>query len=232
MTERPHYVLCMLALTILATPAITEAKEGFYIGVGIGGALVDGDDPVTIESDVLIVNGCSENPECVTTEYAEGLGTLFRFGYNIKGIFSIETSILSHGLGADDLEAQGHLIFAGVLHPIGIANVIETDGGAEVKPEMIFWDPYILAGGGMSWGVYHASIDDDDKGWTSTDFQAGLGLNMHFGRLVSAGIDMRWTLAHYDEWIFNYDDNIVSDPISEPVGVVFTPMAVLTLHVD
>ena len=96
---------------------------------------------------------------------------------------------------------------------------------------MLFWDPYVIVGGGLSWGAYEAKFDKDTKGWTAVDFQSGFGLNAHFNSNVSAGIDMRWTLPMYDEWIFNWGDNIVADPVSEPSSVIFTPMAVLTFHV-
>jgi len=212
-----------------------SAKEGFYMGIGLGGGLVYGDDPVSFEWDQPtdeVGATCSENADCITTEYAEGLGNLLRMGYNIKGIFALESSILAHGFTGKHFEAQGHVLFSGVIHPIGIANVIETTDGAEIAPEMIFWDPYLLAGGGLSWGMYQANIDDDDKGWTASDFQWGLGVNMHFSRMVSAGIDMRWTYAFYDSWLFNYDDDITGTPTSDPVGLTFSPMATLTLHVN
>ena len=221
-------------LLILFTLGTAQAKEGFYIGTGVGGGLVYDDDPVTFTwDDGVVSNGaCNENVDCITTNYAEGLGTMFRMGYNIMGVFSIESSLLIHGLTGDTFEGQGHSIFSGVIHPIGIANVIETADGAEVAPEMIFWDPYILAGGGFSWGIYEAVIVQDDKGWTSSDFQWGMGVNMHFSKLVSAGIDMRWTYAFYDKWLYNYDDDITGTPTSDPVGLVFSPMATITLHVN
>ena len=228
------FILALVGISLVATDS-AQAKEGFYMGLGVGGGMVYGDDPVSFDWDQpMLEDGftCNNNSDCITTEYAEGLGNLLRMGYNIMGVFGIESSILSHGFTGDTFEVQGHAIFAGVIHPIGIANLIETENGADVAPEMIFWDPYILAGGGLTWGLYEATIDKDDKGWAGSDFQWGMGLNMHFSRMLSAGVDMRWTYSFYDKWLFNYDDDITGTPTSDPVGLTFSPMATLTLHVN
>ena len=124
------------------------------------------------------------------------------------------------------------MVFSGVLHPVGIANVVLEQKGMDVHPQLRIWDPYFVAGGGLNWGIYNWDVDGDDKGWTGTSFQWGLGVNAHVHRLLSVGLDMRWTTVYHDTWYFDYGDKITATPVGDVSSTVFTPMLTFSLHVN
>lgn len=234
-STRTIRTISLIGCAILIGISSASAKEGFYLGLGLGGGIVGDTDPVSIEwNDGITGNPLCENPasDCVKTDFGTGPGAMIRIGYNILQVVSLESSILAHGSTADGFEGQGNVVFSGVLHPIGIANVVLEHKGLDVHPHLRIWDPYFVAGGGLNWGIYKWEFDGDDKGWTGTNFQWGLGLNAHVDRLMSIGLDLRWTTVYHDTWYFDYGDNITASPIGDVSSTVFTPMITFNLHVN
>lgn len=202
-----------------------EAKEGFYLGLGIGGAIVSGESNISVKGPGVPIKGGRE--VTASTDYASGLAALFRMGYNFFGAAAIEMAFVGHGanLGSDDLEGAGHLNFNVVVHPIGILNlakVTNIDG---------LWDPYVLIGGGFSYGSYVAGFDDDDKGWFNADLQTGIGMNIHLAPIVSLGADMRLTVPFGQKWIYDWEDDQEFETRDTSTSLVFTPMFLVTLHI-
>lgn len=213
-----------------AAPTEASAKEGFYIGVGLGYAVVDGDDNVPLEATPANPQGIAPQASClgqncVKTQFAEGLATFLRLGYNLFGVAAIDVTLPAHFAGlSGDLEWQAHFQGGVSVHPIGIA----THVGAVADLDM--WDPYVLLGGGFSYGGYDAGLKRDAKGWRSADLVVAAGLNIFVASFVSVGIDLRLDVPFYQEWIFNFDNDVTFSPAGTPKAVLFTPSAMLTFH--
>jgi hypothetical protein len=217
------------ALCAVLTAGPAMAKGGFYIGLGIGGAVVDGETgiavaPTSDDGRVTLAPAARNDPSTVRTDFGGGLATMFRLGYNIFGAVAIEMNLLAHGTNfSSNLEGAGHLDFDAVIHPLGIA---ELAGALEES----IWDPYVLIGGGFSYGAYTSAIDGDDKGWFGAELQTGFGLNVHVLPFMSVGADFRFSLPFYDKWYFNFDRGESFTPLDTPDTLIFTPMALATFH--
>jgi len=236
------FLLAVLGMFVL--PLNTSAKEGFYIGIGIGGGWVFGGENVETETvstnEKAYITGCgTQTPKCASTDFGDGMGALFRMGYNILSVAAIEVAVGGTGgnFGDDNIEGQGGVSFNAVIHPVGIAQLVVNSKAQEAGENAVLvdwemWDPYVFIGGGFGYGGYTPPlfVDDDEKGWSSTQLQTGLGMNFHLTSFFSAGIDLRWTFNFYDEWIFDWEDNYNFKPIGDPSTVIFTPQAVLTFH--
>jgi len=211
------------------------ANEGFYIGIGLGGAFVSGESKVSFNSTTdrgLQVGGlegmCThEYSACARTNYGGGLAALFRLGYNIRGAVAIEAAFIGHGgnLGKKTQEGQGHLSFNAVFHPTGIAKLANPE-----RPINMQWDPYLLIGGGFSYGGYHAKFDDDTKGWEGTDLQFGAGINFRATPHMVVGLDIRITTVFHDTFLFDWGKDISFKPEDDPTSIVTTPMLTLAYH--
>ena len=220
--------LSVVLVMLLAAP--TQAKSGFYIGVGLGGAVVDGERGVAVPPTsgnltLQIKPGDAGYDDLVRTDMGGGLSVLFRMGYNILGAVAIEMAFIGHGanLGQHEMEGVGHLDFDAVIHPLGIA---ELAG----EMEETIWDPYVLIGGGFTYAGYRSAVDDDTKGWFGPEIQTGFGLNVHLVSFFSLGADFRFTLPMYDKWYFNFDKDQSFEPLDTPSTLVFTPMVLGTFH--
>lgn len=222
---RAHIVSILSVVAVLALASPLGAKEGFYLGLGIGGAVVSGDSGIALKGPGIPIK--AGGVVTASTDYGAGLAALFRMGYNFFGAAAIEMAFVGHGanLGEDDLEGAGRLNFNVVIHPIGILNLAKVTNVDEM------WDPYVLIGGGFSYGSYVAGFDDDDKGWFNADLQTGLGLNIHLAPIVSVGADMRLTVPFGHKWIYDWEDDKEFDTRDTATSLIFTPMFLVTLHI-
>jgi hypothetical protein len=227
------FVSLALAASIFASVAPAAAKEGFFLGIGVGGAVVSGSDDVELETvstsgNAILGAGCNRNPACVTTEYGSGAALLFHLGYNILGMISIELALsgFANNLGdSDKTEWQAFAQGNALIHPIGILEFAGVVSGLEM------WDPYLIIGGGGTWGGYVAEIDGDDKGWFGPSLQTGAGLNIHVLSMLSVGVDLRMLFPFYEEWIWNQDDGIRFESKETEKPFIFQPTATITLHI-
>lgn len=207
------------AVLLFALPA--SAKEGFYLGVGVGVGIVSGDDNVALKADSQLPAGYRA---LVRTDFGSGLGIMFRIGYNILGAVAIEVAGTgTAGNFGDDIEAQGQVSGVVAIHPLGIlalADVVQED----------FWDPYLLIGGGYGWGVYSKPAGEE-KGWTASNLTTGLGINAHVLPLLSVGLDVRFLYQFHNDWIYNLDDDITFAPKDAPTSLIVLPTINATLHI-
>jgi hypothetical protein len=212
-----------LGMAAVGASFAAEAKSGFYVGLGVGGAIVDGSENISVRPRENVVS--LPPSSLVTTQFGEGLGVLFRFGYNILGMVAIEAAFSGNvDPGGAGFEGQGHAHGAVVIHPLGILDftgVLSED----------VWDPYLLVGGGASYGAYETAVDSDSKGWFAADFVAGIGLNAHILPFMSLGLDVRFIVPFYEKWIFNFDDGIDFEPNSDQKSLVVLPTINATFHV-
>ena len=211
-----------------------HANEGFYIGIGLGGGFVSGEAKVTLEplseDGTISIPGeqCThEYSTCARTNDGSGLGTMLRLGYNIRGAVAIEAAFIGHGgnLGKKNQEGQGHVSFNVVVHPTGIANLANPDRLLTMR-----WDPYLLLGGGLSYGGYHAKFDDDTKGWEGTDLQFGAGINFRATPHMVVGFDVRITTIFHGLYLFDWGEDISFTAEDDPTSIVTTPMLTLSYH--
>lgn len=222
-TIKAALVTCVL---LIAGPA--AAKGGFYIGLGLGGAVVSGERGVPLNATskdgrVTLQIPAGAGNDAVRTDLADGLATMFRFGYNILGAVAIEAAFVGQLSNfSDSIEAAGHLCFDAMIHPLGIA---ELAGAMEET----MWDPYVIIGGGFTYALY-TTPDGQDKGWKGGTVQTGAGMNMHLLPFFSLGIDLRVTMPLYDTWYFNFDRDESFEPLSTPSTIIFTPQLLGTFH--
>ena len=216
----PTAVLCLM----LATTA--GAKEGVYLGLGLGGGLVSGEDSIELKpkTGIVVGAGCTSNPECISTNFAEGFGGIIRLGYNILGMVAVEAAIASHASDIGDKEsswmahAHGNL----VIHPIGIYEF------SEGTRELELWDPYLFIGGGYTGGGYYAL--GDDKGWQGPSLQTGGGINFHLVWPISIGLDFRVIVPYFETWVWNRSKDQVLSPEKTASPIIFLPTATFTAH--
>ncbi len=226
-----HRFLSIVALSLAAlSPAAAHARGGFYVGLGLGGAIVSG--PGGVDIDTLSTNKkahlpgiCPNNPKCVTGDFGDGFAAMFRVGYNFFGVAGLEVAIPGHANLGSDLAWMADVLGTVTIHPMGIVYLVQHRKGYSQ------WDPYALIGGGVGWGGYVSEIDHDDKGWFMSNFHFGAGLDFYPMRLLSVGVDLRVLRVQYHTWIYNRSKGIEFDAKGSPHGWVILPTVNVALHV-
>jgi hypothetical protein len=235
--------LLLLSMTIGAAPAQAGFPDGFYIGLGFGGAPVFGSRGIRMQpsagcpatlpggSDEQIFmwsqGGCvyapnlEYNQETSRTDYGGGLGALLKIGYNILGYVSVEAAVSGHGSTSAD---EGNAYVALQLRYHFVQHIVplqERD-----------WDANVFGGIGYVIGGYDPKLaNEDKKGWEGYHGTVGAAFNWAVHRNVSLGAEARVLIPRYTSWLVNFDDGVRESPAAEAGSVVFMPVATLTVHI-
>ena len=226
-----------MCTTLIALPA--DAREGFYLGLGFGGAVVDGDSAIILnnpELDPDYGNGNTYNgakvdlSELFTTKVGSGFAADFRLGYNILGMVAIEFDIAASGNNLGD----GNKI-EGQLGIFGLIKLFPAQFFEEVADR--WWDPYLFVGGGVYALLYNPDahqpipMQNDGRGWWPAGaLKYGFGCDFYVTPNVSLGIDMAFTHGFLEDFVIDRDDDVKTTPVGDAGNFVFTPSAKITFH--
>jgi hypothetical protein len=206
-------------------PAVTASRasfEGFFFSLNFGYATAGGQDGPIIP--MLTHGGAAPPPgtpdlaayagsgdaykRIVTTNRGEGVGAGLQFGYNIKGVVSLALDLTWHGSFGSKTDTAGNGTVAGLLglHPL---RFWRHDLPVDVK----------LYGGYGFFDIlyyYEADIQTEAKGkaWTGTALPFGVQTEYRFDPkgVFALGLDLRAVQGAYTKWIYNYDNDITSNP--------------------
>jgi|GEM_PF-1279124 len=260
MSARPFLrALTVSALLLVTVPLVTASttqsahafKDGFYIGFGFGGGIQLGAE----RGIGLTGGGCppsngyflwheppsntcryasskAQYDEISRTEFGEGFGIHFRFGYNILGHVSVEASVSGHGDATDFTEGSGVAAFQLRWHFLKLLELADV-----VSPERRDYDADIMVGVGYAIGGYTPSQNapgisgDDEKGWEGIGVTFGLAFKYMVQPWMSLGVDVTFLFPMYSSFIANWDDDYRSEPVDGTAGATsFIPSFTITFH--
>ena len=226
MSARLLAALALLALTVGSGPAAHALPDGGYLAIGLGGAIASGDRGVPLDFEVanfriLAPVGGATYDELVRTDFGSGLAFELRFGYLIAGLVAPEISLSGHGATSFE-EGAGYPSFVLRYHPV--QHAIDLADRA--------WDANLYVGAGYTMGGFHPDelIDDDGKGWEGWVLSFGLGASYQVGPRVSLGVDVKFALPQYGEYIWDYEDDLRADASETPSTLVVMPTAQIIFH--
>jgi len=224
----PHcrpLTLVAIPLALLAlTPAAGATEEGFYIAIGVGGAVASGDRGVPLRPGGVTVTAPVGSPtydEVIRTDFGGGMALELRFGYLVGGLIAPEISLGGHG----SLDAE-----AGAAYPSFVLRYHPAQHAIDFSERR--WDVNVYAGVGYAIGGYHPdpAIDPDGKGWEGLAILTGVGLSWQVDDAVSLGVDVRFALPQYSSFIFNWDRDLRAKPDGTPSTLVVMPTAQVIFH--
>lgn len=243
----PIAALTFAAWTTMA-PSANAYPEGFYIGLGVGGAVVDGERGVqltpgtgcTSQNQPFLwrepdANRCvyarsqDEFEEISRTDFGAGLNLQFRLGYNIMGHASVEAS--AHGHGSTDFKSgAGYANFQVRWHFLKLFEL------AELLDASRAYDLDLMVGVGYSIGGYTPTQNaagitgDDEKGWEGLNVTTGVSFNYQVADAVSLGLELKFAFRIFNEFIANWDKSYRSEPADGAGGMAFLPTFNITFH--
>lgn len=247
-TGRGVWGVALVAAGLLAwvggAPEAEAFDDGFYISIGLGGAVVSGDRGVGLDLN----NGCSAQTnqrflwyedvapkQCVyagtqagfeevsRTDAGSGMSFQLRFGYTFIGLLSPELVLAGHG-DPSTTDGSASALFRLRYHPA--QHAIDHEDRA--------WDVSVYAGVGY---IIHGfnpdkSVQngDDAKAWEGVNITFGAGFDYKLAPFVSLGIDLQFWLPQYSSYIANFEKGWRSDPTETPSTFAFLPQLHVTFH--
>lgn len=217
----------VLAAMILWSPA-ASARGGVYLGLGIGGAMTQGDEYVQLETGY--VQCPSENLLCADAVHTDGIGGVaaqFLLGYNFFGYASLEVNLAGHGN-----PSSGGGTWEGAGHVAGLVRIYPAQFVPRADIRARWLDPHVCFGTGYSWMGYHLEHHPkhEGRGWVGMNWQFGFGSDFYLTKNVAVGADFRFILPQYKTYYHNWDDSITFQPEATPRSLVFAPMLTVTFH--
>ena len=196
----------------LASPggaAHARPPEGGYFGFGLGYAAASGDRGVQLKGQLPVPESFQD--EMVRTDFGSGMSFELRFGW-LVGPIAPEISIFGHGeFGFED--GAGYPSFQVRFHPMML-----VDSMADVPV-----DANVYIGAGYVIGGYQPSNDDDGKGWNGWNLSLGVAGSYQLSERVFLGLDLKFALPQYGEWMFDWDDDINFEPTATPSTLIIAP---------
>jgi hypothetical protein len=161
----------------------------------------------------------------VTTDVGAGFAADLQIGYSILGYASLWADLSWHGSFGSKTDTAG----AGTVAVI-----------AALQP-LRFWRPdlpvdlRLYAGWGFFEILYYYETEFQPeakgKAWLGSAIPFGLDLRYRVPDSVfAAGVDLRFVQGAYDEWIWNYDDDVKSKLNAPETTLRFEPRLVLAWH--
>lgn len=208
------------------------AWDGFYIQFGVGYGSVSGTAgpqiPDARSATTIVPLGQLNSTRyagAVTTDRGAGLAASLTFGYNIQGYASLALDLAWQGnFGAKtDVDGVGVPSLTVGIHPL---RFWRSDLPMDLR----------LYGG---YGIFDIAYYFEDqmqgeakgKSWTGTSIPLGATFTYRIPKSVFVvGLDLRYTMASYDTWNYNYDDKIKSDLTTPETTSRFTTKLLLAWH--
>jgi len=206
--------LLAACLVLLAAPV--PAREGFSVGVGLGGGIWD--LPRSSLDKALAKIGRNDGVRMAET-LSDGLAVRFAMAYNILGWTSIELGMTGHGwnLSGGGIGGSGHVSMVAHFHPLQIW-----------LPERNY-DASVFLGGGFS--IVGGGHPDDslDRGMDGGMLECGFTGRYFFTPWFSLGADFRFSVPFYTRWVVDWDDEDYSFK-SSPDALFFSILVMSGFH--
>lgn len=218
----PRDIVPVSTDVVAAATTSRASFEGFFFSLNLGYATAGGQDGPRIP--MLTHGGAAPPPgtpdlaayaasgdaykRIVTTNRGEGPGAGLQFGYNIKGFVSLALDLTWHGSFGSKTDTAGNGTVAALLgvHPL---RFWRHDLPVDIK----------LYGGYGFFDIlyyYEADIQTEAKGkaWTGSALPFGMQTEYRFDPkgVFALGLDLRAVQGAYTKWIYNYDNDITSNP--------------------
>ncbi len=205
-----------LAVLVLIYCLPAAAREGFSVGIGIGGGIWSLSES-SLNSSLREIQ--RNDGRRLTETLDDGLAIRFGMAYNIKGYASIEMGITGHGwnLSGDDIGGSGHVSVVAHLHPLQFW-LPERDYDATV----FLGGGYSIIGGGHSDGNFNRGMDGGE-------LECGLTGSYYVTPWFSVGVQLRFSVPFYNRWVVDWGDEDYS--LSSSPSALFTSiLATTTFH--
>ena len=221
-------VICATVIALCAATA--NAKEGFYIGFGMGYASASGEKVSAANNKGDGIQLQQFGTDGIQSAFALAL----RFGYNVMGYGSAELDLTPFGSSLGDKDHRnGTGLITGNLkfHPI------------EIWLHAYDVDPYVFFGLGYSFAAYQASEYYTDthgnlqvkpemqsKGFSGMAVQWGFGLDYYILRWFSVGALVNFYYPLYSTMYYDWNKgkDYALDP--RPSTSYIMPMILATFH--
>ncbi len=228
-----NVVLASLCAGLL--PSVATARgAGMIFGIDLGGAVVSGETNIPMKGNparcpLRFPQWYGTRDLCdnlFRTDAGSGFGFSLRLGYNFFGYATLETYALAHfntdSGGGNKLEGAGHWGF--------LSRYLFLEHVPKLASR--WYDPYVyFGGGGIGYMGYYENFGDKEmRGWKGGHILFGLGSDFYVNDNVSFGLDFKFYRPFYKTYIYDWDDDINFDPVSQPVTLVFMPMTTITFH--
>lgn len=195
----------LVVAIVLAAALPASAREGFYIGLGLGPTGVGGEEvadrlQADEQGNVLDPGGLP-----ITTDIPGGLSGNFRLGFNILGHAAIETQLSGHGKSLGDIDKRS---WAAHWHTGVRAYPMWT--WQKLVPEYLQpFEPSIFLGWGASYTVYTPVPGADELGFSKWgSWRWGLGLEYFVITYFKVMAEYSYVRASYGNFIFNLEDSL------------------------
>ncbi len=178
------------------------ARPGFSVGLGMGPTSVSGETMSPGQ-----VQGFSGTT--LTTDIDGGFSGNFELGFNIKGYAAIQTMVsgFGHNLGQPSKRSWVANWHTGVkVYPM-------WHWQAKVPEYLHPVEPWFFVGAGMSYQSYVANYMPDEVAWSHSgaSWRFGTGVEYYIIDYFKMGLEYHKMNASYDNFIFNYEDDINLD---------------------
>ncbi|HAN32812.1 MAG TPA: hypothetical protein DCQ06_14555 [Myxococcales bacterium] len=208
------------------------AWDGFYVQLGIGYGTISGTDGPQIpdaRSATVIIPldqlSSSRYAKAITTNRGSGLAAGLTFGYNIRGYASLALDLAWQGsFGAKtDMAGIGVPSFTVGIHPLrfwksDLPMDLRLYGGVGFFELSYYYEDQMQG-------------EPEGKSWTGTSIPLGATFTYRIPQSVFVvGLDLRYTMASYDRWFYNYSDDIKSELTNPESTGRFTTKLLLAWH--
>ena len=194
--------LIVCAILLVSGPAM--ARPGFYLGLGVGGAGVNGSDVPW--SQILGVDGVTGTG--LSTDQGGGLAAAVRLGFNILGYAALESVI--HGnasdLGSESKRAwAAHWQLGGRIYPMWHWQDRLPHYLQPLEPS-VYW------GWGLGYQSYFPPGSFSEVGWRRIgSWRLGTSLEYYIIENVRVQLDYEYLNTPYDVFLFNFQEGITRD---------------------
>ncbi len=206
----------LFLVLVLAFPCAAQARPGFYVGLGGGGAVVNGESGIG-NSRI----GADEQGNTIATSFplstnvGGGPAASFFLGFNVLGYGAIEVDATGHGTGLFDVDTRKtswQLSFGLRGYPL-------WHWRSQLPDYLQPFEPSVFFGWGPVYEAYTPVPGFDPVGWSKMPgvlpTRFGLGVEYYVISYFRVGLDYAYVHAAFDNFIFNYDESL-NFPTSPP----------------
>ncbi len=198
----------LVAVAVVFASAPAAARPGFYIGAGLGGTSVSGEEVAhnRLEADpgAMPPQGFGYVP---TTDMDGGIASFFHMGFNILGYAAVETMLSGHG---HDLSTASERSWAAHWHT-GLRLYPLWHWQAHLPEVWQPFEPSLFLGWGLSYQGYappEVAVLEEEVAWEKWgSFRFGLGTEYFLISYFKVGLHYNYVRASYRKFIFDAEDS-------------------------
>ncbi len=210
----------LAASSITAGSAAARPPEGGYFAFGLGYAIASGDRGVAMKpssENVLILPPGEARDEIVRTDFGSGMSFELRFGWLI-GPIAPEISVFGHGT-FDFENGAGYPGLNVRFHPFML---VDSMADSKIDANVFIGAGYVI-GGYQPDAAKIQPFETKGKGWDGWYLAFGIGGSYELSKKVHLGLDVKFALPMYTQWMFDWDEDINFEPESTPSTMVIAP---------